>query len=186
MRRARILAGTGLALALAFCGTGAWTYTQARTDDALAYGRERDEALADGREGIAVLTTLDAATRQSAQRSIRDWRAVSTGPLREELGDTEARAGSSARGTVTEAALTALDTRSGTAKLIATVRVEVTPAGAAGSAGTAGTGGTGGTKKPATDRKRLEAVLARTGEGEWKVRALSAVPVAEEKGGEER
>ncbi|MEV5449233.1 MULTISPECIES: hypothetical protein [unclassified Streptomyces] len=180
MRRARILTGTGLALALAFCGTGAWTYTQARTDDALAYGRERDEALTDGREGIAVLTTLDAATRQSAQRSIRDWRAVSTGPLREELGDTEARAGSSARGTVTEAALTALDTRSGTAKLIATVRVEVTPAGAAGSDGSAGT------KKPATDRKRLEAVLARTGEGEWKVRALSAVPVAEEKGGEER
>ncbi|MFC8216726.1 hypothetical protein ACFUTY_00935 [Streptomyces sp. NPDC057362] len=183
MRRARILTGAGLALALAFCGTGAWTYTQARTDDALAYGRERDEALADGREGIAVLTTLDAATRQSAQRSIRDWRAVSTGPLREELGDTEARVGSSARGTVTEAALTALDTRSGTAKLIATVRVEVTPAGAAGSGETAGTAGT---KKPATDRKRLEAVLARTGEGEWKVRALSAVPVAEEKGGEER
>ncbi|MFD8429882.1 hypothetical protein ACFV1R_20000 [Streptomyces coelicoflavus] len=177
MRRARILTGTGLALALAFCGTGAWTYTQARTDDALAHGRERDEALADGREGIAVLTTLDAATRQSAERSIRNWRDVSTGPLRKELGDTEAKAGSSARGTVTEAALTALDTRSGTAKLIATVRVEVTPPGGAGTAGT---------KKPATDRKRLEAVLARTGEGEWKVRALSAVPVAEEKGGEER
>ncbi|MFE5603248.1 hypothetical protein ACFQ8O_29165 [Streptomyces coelicoflavus] len=169
MRRARILTGTGLALALAFCGTGAWTYTQARTDDALARGRERDEALADGREGIAVLTTLDAATRQSAERSIENWRDVSTGPLRKELGDTEAKAGSSARGTVTEAALTALDTRSGTAKLIATVRVEVTPAGTAES------------KKPATDRKRLEAVLARTGEGEWKVRALSAVPVAEEK-----
>ncbi|MFD8448263.1 hypothetical protein [Streptomyces coelicoflavus] len=178
MRRARILTGTGLALALAFCGTGAWTYTQARTDDALAHGRERDEALADGREGIAVLTTLDAATRQSAERSIRNWRDVSTGPLRKELGDTEAKAGSSARGTVTEAALTALDTRSGTAKLIATVRVEVTPVGAAGTAGTAGT------KKPAIDRKRLEAVLARTGEGEWKVRALSAVPVAEEKGEE--
>ncbi|MFH8441318.1 hypothetical protein ACH4D3_08825 [Streptomyces sp. NPDC018026] len=172
MRRARILAGAGLALALALCGTGAWTYTQARTDDGLAYGRERDEALADGRAGIAVLTTLDAATRQRAERSIRDWRAVSTGPLRKELGATEAKAGSSARGTVTEAAVTALDTRSGTAKLIATVRVRVTPAG------------TAGTKKPATDRKRLEAVLARTGEGEWKVRALSAVPVAEEKGEE--
>ncbi|WP_031044804.1 hypothetical protein [Streptomyces sp. NRRL F-5650] len=167
MRRARLLAGTGLALALAFCGTGAWTYTQARTDDALAYGRERDAALADGRAGIAVLTTLDATTRQSAERGIRDWRAVSTGPLREELGGTEAEAGSSARGTVTEAAVTALDTRAGTAKLIATVRVEVTPAGTAG--------------KPATDRKRLEAVLARTGEGEWKVRALSAVPVEEER-----
>ncbi|MGW8743775.1 hypothetical protein [Streptomyces sp. NPDC055794] len=171
MRRARILTGAALALALGVCSTGAWTYAQARTDDSLAYGRERDEALADGREGIAVLTTLDASTRQRAERSIRDWRAVSTGPLREELGDTEPAAGSSARATVTEAAVTALDTRSGTAKLIATVRVEVTPAT---------------TKKPATDRKRLEAVLARTGEGEWKVRALSAVPVEAEKEGEER
>ncbi|MFD5802108.1 MULTISPECIES: hypothetical protein [unclassified Streptomyces] len=171
MRRARILTGAALALALGVCSTGAWTYAQARTDDSLAYGRERDEALADGREGIAVLTTLDASTRQRAERSIRDWRAVSTGPLREELGDTEPAAGSSARATVTEAAVTALDTRSGTAKLIATVRVEVTPAT---------------TKKPATDRKRLEAVLARTGEGEWKVRALSAVPVEADKEGEER
>lgn len=166
MRRARILAGAGLALALGLCGTGAWTYAQARTDDSLAYGRERDEALADGREGIAVLTTLDATTRQRAERSIRDWRDASTGPLREELGDTGAEAGTSARGTVTDAAVTALDTRSGTAKLIATVRVEVTPAG---------------TRKPATDRKRLEAVLARTGEDEWKVKALSAVPVEGER-----
>jgi Mce-associated membrane protein len=171
MRRARVLTGAGLALALGLCGTGAWTYAQARTDDSLAYGRERDEALADGRKGIAVLTTLDASTRQRAERSIRDWRAVSTGPLRKELGGTRAAAGPSARGTVTEAAVTALDTRSGTAKLIATVRVEVTPAGK---------------KKPATDRKRLEAVLARSGEGEWKVRALSAVPVEGEKEGEDR
>ncbi|CAL9442262.1 hypothetical protein [Streptomyces sp. enrichment culture] len=169
MRRAGILTSAGLVLALGVCGTGAWTYAQARTDDALAYGRQRDAALADGREGIAVLTTLDAATRQRAERSIRDWRAVSTGPLREELGGTEAAAGASARGTVTDAAVTALDPRSGTAKLIATVRVEVTPAG---------------TKKASTDRKRLEAVLARTGEGEWKVRALSAVPVAEGEGEE--
>ncbi|GAA2280413.1 hypothetical protein GCM10010415_56310 [Streptomyces atrovirens] len=166
MSRARILTGAGLVLALGFCGTGAWTYAQARTDDSLAYGRERDEALADGRAGIAALTTLDASTRQRAEQGIRAWRAASTGPLREELGRTDAEAGASARGTVTEAAVTALDTRSGTAKLIATVRVEVTPAG---------------TKRPTTDRKRLEAVLARTGEGEWKVRALSAVPVEGEK-----
>ncbi len=163
MRRARLLTGVGLALAVGFCGTGAWTYAQARTDDALAYGRQRDEALADGRTGIAVLTTLDATSRQQAEKSIRAWRDASTGPLREELGRTGAKAGASARGTVTEAALTALDTRTGTAQLITTVSVEVTPAG---------------TKKATTDRKRLEAVLARTGEGEWKVRALSAVPLA--------
>lgn len=166
MRGARILTGAGLALALGFCGTGAWTYAQARADDALVHGRERDRALADGREGIAVLTTLDASTRQRAEKGIRAWRDVSTGPLREELDRTEAKAGASAHGTVTEAAVTALDTRAGTAKLITTVRVEVTPAG---------------TKKPATDRKRLEAVLARTDGGEWKVKALSAVPLSEER-----
>lgn len=165
MKRTRILTGVGLALALGFCGTGAWTYAQARTDDALAHGRERDRVLADGRKGVAVLTTLDASTRQRAEKGIASWRAASTGPLREELGGTEAKAGASARGTVTEAAVTALDIRTGTAKLITTVRVEVTPAG---------------TKQPTTDRKRLEAVLARTDEGEWKVRALSAVPVTGE------
>ncbi|MFH9728851.1 hypothetical protein [Streptomyces sp. NPDC017260] len=163
MRRARVLTGAGLALALAFCGTGAWTYAQARGDDSLAYGRERDAALADGRERLAVLNTLDASSRERARADIQDWRAASTGPLREELGNTAPEGGASARGTVTEAALTALDTRAGTAKLVATVRVEVTPAGA---------------KAPTTDRKRLEAVLARTGEGEWKVKALSAVPLA--------
>ncbi|MFF7854027.1 hypothetical protein [Streptomyces sp. NPDC007904] len=169
MRRARILTGAGLVLALGFCGTGAWTYAQARTDDTLAYGRERDEALADGRAGVTVLTTLDASSRQRAERGVRAWRAASTGPLREELGRTGAETGASARGTVTEAAVTALDTRAGTATLIATVRVEVTPAGSG---------------KPAVNRKRLEAVLARTGEDEWKVRALSAVPLttAEEGG----
>ncbi|MEU9559699.1 hypothetical protein [Streptomyces fumanus] len=163
MRRARVLTGAALALALAFCGTGAWTYAQARGDDSLAYGRARDEALADGRDRLAVLTTLDASSRERARAGIQDWRTASTGPLRDELGATVPRQGASARGTVTEAALTALDTRAGTAKLIATVRVEVTSAGA---------------KTPTTDRKRLEAVLARTGEGEWKVKSLSAVPLA--------
>ncbi|MEU4658328.1 hypothetical protein AB0G32_31095 [Streptomyces sp. NPDC023723] len=163
MNRARTLAAAGLALALAFCGTGAWTYAQARGDDALAYGQERDAALADGRETLAVLNTLDASSLERARAGIKDWRAASTGPLRQELGATRPAKGASARGTVTEAALTALDTRAGTAKLVATVRVEVTPAGA---------------KTPTTDRKRLEAVLARTAEDEWKVKALSAVPLA--------
>jgi Mce-associated membrane protein len=163
MRRARVPAAVGLALAAAFCGTGAWTYAQARGDDALAYSRQRDEALADGRRAVAVLNTLDASSKARAQAGIRAWRAASAGPLQEELGRTAPKTGASARGTVTEAAVTALDTRAGTAKLIATVRVDVTPAG---------------TKTPTTDRKRLEAVLVRTGGGEWKVKALDAVPLA--------
>lgn len=163
MNKARVAIGAALVLAVGFCGTGAWTYARARGDDSLAYGRARDEALADGRAALTVLTSLDASTRQRAQAGIRDWGAASTGPLRDELARTAPKAGASARGTVTEAAVTALDTHSGTAKLIATVRVDVTPAG---------------TKTPTTDRKRLEAVLERTGAGQWKVRALDAVPVA--------
>ncbi|GHB45333.1 hypothetical protein GCM10010331_35860 [Streptomyces xanthochromogenes] len=62
---------------------------------------------------------------------------------------------------MTDAAVTELDDRSGTAKLIATVEVRVTPAGGAAT----------------TDRKRLEAALERT-DGGWKLKALSAVPVA--------
>jgi Mce-associated membrane protein len=163
MKPGRIAAVAGLALALGFCGTGAWTYAQARGDDALAYGRERDAALTDGRRAVAVLNTLDASSKERARSGIRAWQTASTGPLRDELGRTEPRTGPSSRGTVTEAAVTALDTRAGTAKLIAAVRVEVTRSGS---------------RTPTTDRKRLEAVLARTGPGEWKVQALSAVPLA--------
>ncbi|MFF1410877.1 hypothetical protein ACFVX6_13985 [Streptomyces sp. NPDC058289] len=160
MRRARVLAGAGLAVALAFCGTGAWTYAQARTDDGLAFSRERDTVLAQGRDRIAVLNTLDASTREHAEAGIKAWRDASTGPLHTELGSTLPAVGASARATVTEAAVTALDARAGTAKLIATVRVDVTPQGGS---------------KATSDRKRLEAVLERTGSATWKVKALSAV-----------
>ncbi|MFF4170602.1 hypothetical protein [Streptomyces sp. NPDC001744] len=170
MKRARALGAGVLVVALGFCGTGAWTYAQARADDGLAFGRERDTALAEGRDRVTVLNTLDASTREHAEAGVRAWRDASTGPLHTELGRTEPAVGASARATVTEAALTALDARAGTAKLVATVRVDVTPRG-------------GGA--PTTDRKRLEAVLTRTGEDTWKVAALSAVPVAGAEGSED-
>ncbi|MFI1653633.1 hypothetical protein ACH4ZU_01680 [Streptomyces sp. NPDC020472] len=163
MRRAKALGVGALVVALGFCGTGAWAYAQARTDEELAFSRERDTALAEGRSRLTVLNTLDASTLERAEAGIRAWRDASTGPLRTELGRTRPAVGASARATVTEAALTALDARAGTAKLIATVRVDVTPRGAAAATG---------------DRKRLEAVLTRTGENTWRVAALSAVPVA--------
>ncbi|MEU4082241.1 hypothetical protein DEJ45_31395 [Streptomyces venezuelae] len=171
MRRGRVVGAAALVVALGFCGTGAWTYTQACTDETLAFGHARDTALAQGRDRLTVLNTLDASTREHAETGIRAWREASTGPLRTELGRTQPTVGASARATVTEAALTALDTRAGTAKLIATVRVDVTPRG-------------GGA--PSTDRKRLEAVLTRTAENTWRVAALSAVPVtgAEEENNE--
>ncbi|MFJ8824813.1 hypothetical protein ACIREE_23895 [Streptomyces sp. NPDC102467] len=165
MRRA--LTGVGLAVALALCGTGAWSYAQARGDDDLAYGRARDAALADGRAAVATLSTLDASTAAHAKAGVTTWKTVTSGPLRTQLGRLSPAAGASSRGVVTDAAVTALDDRAGTAKLIATVRVETTQKA---------------TKSPTTDRKRLEAVLTRDSDGTWKVKTLNAVPVTEVSG----
>ncbi|MBO1333127.1 hypothetical protein J3486_18005 [Streptomyces sp. VRA16 Mangrove soil] len=155
----RVLAGVGLAAALALCGTGVWSYAQAHGDGDLAYGRARDAALGDGRSAVARLTTLDASTAARARAGVRRWQAVTTGPLRTRLGRVSPAAGTSTRGVVTDAAVTALDDRAGTAKLIATVRVST------------------GSGSQAAERKRLEAVLSRTSEGQWKVKSLNAVAV---------
>lgn len=162
--RARLLWGTALTGAVALCGAGTWSYAQARGDDDLAYGQTRDAALSEGRAAVAALSTLDASTAARARAGITTWTSVTTGPLRTRLGREKAETGPSARGVVTDAAVTALDARAGTAKLIATVRVETT---------------TQTDRKPSADRRRLEAVLARTPDGTWKVKALNAVPVTE-------
>lgn len=95
------------------------------------------------------------------------WLDATTGPLRDELRGSRAESarilkeqGTTTRAEVTDAAVTELDDRSGTARLIATVRIEARPR-------------TGG---PTTDRKRFEAGLARTGGG-WKLTSLTAVAV---------
>ncbi|AUG81167.1 hypothetical protein CFP65_6514 [Kitasatospora sp. MMS16-BH015] len=164
-RRAhRWLAWAVVVASAVFCAVATVTYQQARSSEALAYGRARDAALADARQGLARLNTVQAAT---VEGSLQSWLSATTGPLHEQLqrtGGADAttlrQAGASARGTVTEAALTELDTRAGTARLIATVTVELTPKSGA----------------PSTDRKRFEAGLARTPDG-WKITSLTAVPV---------
>ncbi|MET8556598.1 hypothetical protein ABZV64_16780 [Streptomyces sp. NPDC004959] len=160
----RVLCGLGVVLALAVCAAGTWSYVRARTDDDLAYGRARDAALKEGRAAVATLSTLDASSRARAEAGVARWKTVSAGPLRTELARVEPAKGASSRGVVTDAALTALDTHAGTARLIATLRVETTAPEA---------------RKPTTDRKRLEAVLTRESSGEWKVKGLSAVAVSE-------
>ncbi|WP_031074259.1 hypothetical protein [Streptomyces sp. NRRL S-118] len=148
-----------VAVAALLCGGAAWSYARAAGEATRAYAESRDTALAAGREHVARLSSLDG---RRAEEGLRTWLEVSAGELREELERTKPPADVSARATVTDAALTALDDRAGTARLIATVRVEITAA-----ARTAG--------PPATDRKRLEADLVRTGDG-WKVTALTALP----------
>ncbi|MEU0368761.1 hypothetical protein ABZ070_00580 [Streptomyces sp. NPDC006283] len=149
---------TAVVLAVLFCGFGGWSFAQAEADESLAYAGSRDTALADGKRHIASLTSFDA---QQPEAGLRRWLDASTGPLRADLKRQSTTTGPTARSEITDAALTALDDRAGTAELIATVEVE--------------TGRPGG-DAPQTERKRLEAALARTSDG-WKVQSLAAVPV---------
>lgn len=156
--------GTAWAVALVLCALSAWSYAGARGDDTLRYAKARDTVLAGGQRDIARLNTVDSAHLDA---DLAQWLDATTGPLHDQLTRTHTadaaalkQSGASTRGTVTDAAVTELDTRAGTAKVIATVQVQVRP-----RTGTA-----------TTDRKRFEAGLARTSDG-WKLTALTAVPV---------
>ncbi|WP_329402527.1 hypothetical protein [Streptomyces melanogenes] len=164
MRRRRPVLVLGLVLALALCGVSGWSYARARGDDDLAYAHSRDAALAAGRRHIARLNSVDA---RDVDAGLAAWLDATTGPLRDELRTTRAKSaevieeqGTTTRAEVTDAAVTELDDRSGTARLIATVRIEAQPR----------------TGVPTTDRKRFEAGLTRTGGG-WKLASLTAVAV---------
>ncbi|MGK4579458.1 hypothetical protein [Kitasatospora sp. HPMI-4] len=155
--------------AVLFCAAAGWWYAQSTQDPRLLAAEARDAALADGRTELARLNSIDAG---DSAAGLRQWLDATTGALHDQLRSGSgtdsaavAKAGTSARGTVTDAALTELDTRAGTARLIATVQVELTP-----PAGGTATGTTG------TQRKRFEAGLARTRDG-WKVTSLTAVPI---------
>jgi len=166
--RNRTLAGWAAVLVAALvCALGGWSYARARGDDTLALAQSRDAALAAGRHHLARLNSLDGKDARSVDEGLRQWLDVSTGPLHDQLARTRKkdagelrRSGSTAHGTVTDAALTALDERTGTAVLIATVDVRITPR----------------TGRAGTERKRFEATLARTADG-WKIKALTAIPV---------
>ncbi|TXS07575.1 hypothetical protein EAO73_02750 [Streptomyces sp. col6] len=166
--RNRTLGGWAVLLIAALvCALGGWSYAQVRGDDDLSYSKSRDAALADGRQALARLNSLDGKDATSVDAGLSGWLDSATGPLYDQLKRTRKKdaadlkqAGATARGKVTDAALTELDDRTGTALMIATVDVEVTPR----------------TGKAGTERKRFEATLARTGDG-WKIKALTALGI---------
>ncbi|MGP9017359.1 hypothetical protein ACT1U9_02985 [Streptomyces sp. BR1] len=164
MTRRRTIVLVGLVLAIALCGVSAWTYVRARGDDDLAYAKSRDAVLAVGRTYVARLNSIDD---RDVDKGLDGWLDATTGPLRDELRSTRAKGadvlkeqGATTSAEVTDAAVTQLDDRAGTARLIATVRIEARPR----------------TGAPTTDRKRFEAGLVRTGGG-WKLTSLTAVAV---------
>ncbi|MFI0351205.1 hypothetical protein [Actinomadura sp. 9N407] len=151
--------------ALAFLAWSGWTYSQAEQADGDDIGQARDLVLRTGQRQVAVLNSM---TWTQSDAGLRQWQDVSTGPLRERLvreapGSEQqiVKARTTATATVDDAALTALDVRAGSARLIATVQIRLTPPNGA----------------PAVQRKRYEAGLART-PGGWKLTSLTAIPVS--------
>ncbi|MFB9838930.1 hypothetical protein [Actinoallomurus acaciae] len=156
----RVLGICLVVAAAVFCGWSGLAWHQSAHSSSVRFAQARDQVRRDARREIAVLNTLDP--RQS-DAGLSRWLDASTGALRDSLRRTSAqdrqkavKAGTAAEGTVTDLAVTELDTRAGTAQVIATVQVRL---GAS-----------------TTERKRFTAVLARTG-AQWRLSSLTAVPV---------
>lgn len=151
-------------VSLTFAGWAGWTWRRAGTDESLAYAQARDDVLAAGRAHVVLLTSLDTS---DVDAGIDRWLTVSTGPLRDELASTDAKTrktlqdgGTVATGRVLDAAVSELDTRAGTAKLLVSVEIATSVSGG----------------EPATKRNRFVAGLTRTDRG-WLLSALDQVPL---------
>ncbi|WP_116206333.1 hypothetical protein [Amycolatopsis circi] len=160
------LAQIAAILATAAAGWAGYTWWQAAHDDGVARAVVREDALRAGRSAIAGLTTLDY--RQAAA-GYQHWLDVSGGALHDELVqdrqgslDRIAQAKTVTVGKVNDAAVTEVDTGAGTAKLITSVELVVTPAG----------------QEAVTKRSRFQAELTRAPDG-WHVTALGQVPAGE-------
>ena len=159
MPRIRWWAATVSGLLACALAVGWWaTRPAAATDPA----RARDAALAQGRADLAALSSADGA---AAGASLRAWLAATTGSLHDGLQSGSATSlsgltssGTDAKGSVTAAALTALDPGRGTATLLATLSVRVSA--------------TGTTEQ--TQQRGIQAQLVHTADG-WKVSALSTL-----------
>jgi Mce-associated membrane protein len=152
-------------LAAGFAAWSGWRWWSAEHDGALSYGRMRDDALRAGGVDIARLITLDY---QNVDAGLRGWLDASTGPLRDQLANTQDQSKAQARqaktsavGTVAAAAVTELNDRAGTAQLLAFVRIKKTPAGGAATI--------------VPDRYQAGLTLTSTG---WKISSLTEIPVS--------
>ncbi|MFC4910228.1 hypothetical protein [Actinomadura gamaensis] len=155
-----------LALAVVFLGWAGWSLWQAYRSPLGDLGKDRDTVLRVGSAQVAALNSMDWTRPDDG---LKRWQDASTGPLRDQL-QREAAADrqkivqgrTAAAASVDAAAVTSLDDRSGVARLVAAVRITLTPSG-------------GGA--PTVQRKRYEAGLARTPAG-WRLQSLTVIPVS--------
>lgn len=157
-RLARILPVASVVAALLALVLGAlWLF--ALNSDTVQVAQARDEALRDARQAVINLNTLD---HRDAQRGLDLWIQSSSGSVRDEFvknRDAYAQLVTQQKrtttATVSDAAVSEVDPRAGTARVLLGVDVTVTPEG----------------QQPAVTRQRIEAGMTRTDEG-WKVDAL--------------
>ncbi|WP_098022257.1 nuclear transport factor 2 family protein, partial [Streptomyces sp. wa1071] len=133
-------------------------------DEAAAFARTRDDALAAGEQAVQNMNTLD---HRSLEKGLDSWEQSTTGDLHSQLVDgrdafaeqiAEAKTVSTAE--VLSGAVTELDQRAGRAGVMVALRVTVTaPKG-----------------EPAVKESRLLGSLTRTAGG-WKLSALGQAPV---------
>ncbi|MFE0021219.1 hypothetical protein [Amycolatopsis sp. NPDC059021] len=165
-RVVRWLAPGAAVLATLLAAWFGYAWWHAGHDDGVARANVREDALAAGRQAVTALTTLDY--RQAAQ-GYQHWLDLSGGALRDELAqdrqgslDRIAQAKTVTTGRVVDAAVTEVDSGAGTAKVIASVELQVRPDGG----------------EAVTKHNRFQADLNRTPDG-WRVTALGQVPVSD-------
>lgn len=163
-RTAVLVLAAVAALAVAFAVVSAVWLAHAKPSGDVQFANARDSVLVDAQKDIETINTLDYRKTDSG---LDAWLDVSTGTQRDQVA--QARTSIAAQvaqqkaitsGQVLAAAVMALDDRSGTATVIATVEQNVSLGG----------------KAPVKKRDRYAADLSRTG-GSWKISSITLVPV---------
>jgi Mce-associated membrane protein len=157
-----------LIAAVLFAAFGGWSWASAPRPPAEA--QVRDQALREGEQAVLNLSTL---SYRHVQAGLRLWEQSSTGTLRSQIVSGEkafveqiAQAKTVTTARILDGALTSLNTRTGTASIVAAVEITVTP-----GSGTAD-----------VKQSRLEGTLRLTSSG-WKLSALTQAPVQAATGG---
>ncbi len=164
MRRSTRYVALVAVLAVVVLGAGLWQWRAADGDQGLRYAAMRDTVTVEGRQDIVVMNSLDTT---QVQAGLAAWLSVSTGTLHDQLGQvsdadkkTLGSSGAKTTGKVVDAVLTELDDRAGTARMIASVELNVVD-----KAG-----------KATVKRNRFSADLSLDGT-QWKLSQLQQVAV---------
>jgi Mce-associated membrane protein len=157
----------GVVLAVAaviFAAQASWSWYSAGRAGAPAFAQTRDQVLQAGEQEVQNFNTLDY---RHVSAGLNLWEQSSAGQLRAQIVAArsefekqveQAKTITSAK--ILDAALVTLDTRAGTASIIAAVQLNVIPSQGA----------------PVSKQARLIGQLSRTASG-WKLTALGQAPV---------